>query len=278
MSYRERDGRVVLSIPHASDFIPEEIYNDVFLPVIDRTDEYEEMTEVKKSLIVSHEKYMMTDWYTDELFDSGIHSMIKAEVSRLVCDIERFTENEEMEKVGMGFCYTSSFDLTPLKSVSDEHRRFVYEHYYRPYHETLEMLVDNAIEKNGECVIVDCHSYFPLPLKYEKDNPSSRASLREEICIGSDSYHTPSSLVSFTEYFFRKAGYRVSFNTPFSGTMVPMKYWHKDRRVKSVMIEIRRDMYMKGLLNEKSPSFDTLRSLLALYEKVLDRGKITAMQ
>ena len=91
MSYRKRDGRVVLSIPHCSAFIPDDIYHSVFLPVIDTTDDWEQMTDIKKSLIVNHEKYMMTDWFTDELFDGGEYSCITGEVSRLVCDIERFT-------------------------------------------------------------------------------------------------------------------------------------------------------------------------------------------
>ena len=270
MSYRKRDGRVVLSIPHCSAFIPDDIYRNVFLPVIDTTDDWEQMTDIKKSLIVNHEKYMMTDWYTDELFDGGEYSCITAEVSRLVCDIERFTENEDMEAVGMGFCYTSSFDLTPLKRVSDEHRAFVYEHYYKPYHDKLEELVDNALEKNGECVIVDCHSYFPIPLKYEKRNPLSAGKYRAQVCIGTDDYHTSPILEAFTEDFFTQFGYTVSLNTPFSGTIVPMKYYHRDSRVKSIMIELRRDLYMKGLTKEKNERFDFLTKLLPYYEKSLD--------
>lgn len=35
-----------------------------------------------------------------------------------------------------------------------------------------------------------------------------------------------------------------SSNAPFAGTYVPLKHYHHDARVSSVMLEIRRDVYM----------------------------------
>ena len=39
-------------------------------------------------------------------------------------------------------------------------------------------------------------------------------------------------------------GYSVARNTPFSGSIVPLSVYRQDRRVSSVMIELRRDIYM----------------------------------
>lgn len=45
---------------------------------------------------------------------------------------------------------------------------------------------------------------------------------------------------------FEVSGYSCSINTPFSGSIVPLEYYKKDMRVKSIMIEINRSIYMKN--------------------------------
>jgi len=46
---------------------------------------------------------------------------------------------------------------------------------------------------------------------------------------------------SFTA--FKALGYDVAIDSPFSGTIVPLKHYHKDQRVTSVMIEVNRSLY-----------------------------------
>ena len=46
---------------------------------------------------------------------------------------------------------------------------------------------------------------------------------------------------SFTA--FKALGYDVAIDSPFSGTIVPLKHYHKDQRVASVMIEVNRSLY-----------------------------------
>ena len=48
----------------------------------------------------------MCDLYTDELFQHGAARRVVFPYSRFSCDVERFKENEPMEKFGMGFRYT----------------------------------------------------------------------------------------------------------------------------------------------------------------------------
>lgn len=65
---------------------------------------------------------------------------------------------------------------------------------------------------------------------------------RPEICIGTDPFHTaPEIQEAFFSEFSRS--FDTGFNSPFSGALVPIKHYKKDRRVHSVMIETRRDLY-----------------------------------
>jgi hypothetical protein len=38
--------------------------------------------------------------------------------------------------------------------------------------------------------------------------------------------------------------FTAEINRPFGGSIVPTRYWNVDARVRSFMIEIRRDLYM----------------------------------
>lgn len=214
---------IIINVPHSSTFIPEE----------------EKKYFVSERL--EHEILVMTDHYCDDLYDVG-YEMIRFPVSRLVCDFERFRDDsmESMSAKGMGACYVSCSDQSPLRQLSDTHREEILRKYYDTYHRSLELAVEERLGQYGECLIIDGHSFYETPLPYEYDqNPD-----RPDICIGTDDYHTPGQLTDLMCGFFEKKGYTVAVNAPFAGTMVPMKYYRKDRRVMSVMIELNRRLYM----------------------------------
>ena len=88
-------------------------------------------------------------------------------------------------------------------------------------------------------MIIDLHSYPRLKLPYE---PS--VGIRPELCIGIDNFHTPDNLVSEITSIASKYKLDTTLNTPFAGTLVPLKHYGKEPRVNSVMLEIRRDQYI----------------------------------
>lgn len=59
---------------------------------------------------------------------------------------------------------------------------------------------------------------------------------------------------------FEERGYRVMENYPFSGTLVPMKYYHSDDRLLSVMIEVNRKLYMDEETGRKNEYFEKVRT------------------
>ncbi len=113
---------------------------------------------------------------------------------------------------------------------------------YEPHHHRLTETVDRMFVDHGHCLIVDCHSFPKDPLPYEDPNLP-----RPEICLGSDSFHTPPAVLDCMRSVFEAAGFSVGINAPFAGSLVPLKHYQRDSRVSSIMIEVRRDVYIKSI-------------------------------
>ena len=245
-------SQFVLHIPHSSRFIPEK-YRKLFY-----------LTEEQ----LQEELLRMTDTYTDELFClSGVpeKNRIRFPCSRLVCDVERFRDDrvESMAKKGMGICYTSTSDCKPLKQVSADYRDdmlVLYDHH----HAMLTDAVNRVIHAYGSVILIDCHSFSSRQLPYEADGEVTERQQRPDICIGTDpGFHTPSWLSDYMLASFECLGYSVAADYPFSGTLVPMKHYHRDRRVLSVMIEINRSLYMDEKTGRKTEGFLAVREDIA---------------
>ncbi len=85
---------------------------------------------------------------------------------------------------------------------------------------------------------------------------------RPDICIGTDPFHTPAEMAEALERAFTAEGLVVSRDTPFSGTMVPLEYYRRDARVKSVMIEVRRGLYCDEETGEPNGEFERVRGMV----------------
>ncbi len=238
---------IVIHVPHASAFIPDS-ERSAFQCTLD------------------DELLKMTDHFCDELFCGSCPAVVFP-VSRLVCDPERFRDDtqESMSAVGMGAVYTRIHNGALLRTVDGESRERILRTYYDPHHKALTDAVQAALDRNGRCLIVDGHSFPTKPLPYEHDqNPH-----RPAFCIGTDPFHTPDDLMETAVRFLETLGYTTMINAPFSGTIVPMRFYQKDKRVSSVMIEINRGLYMNkdGSRNE---SFSSIRTdVQALLETVV---------
>ena len=238
---------IILHIPHASKHIP-----DKYLKYF---------TLSKKNLEI--ELLKMTDHFTDELFDisySNIHQL-KFPLSRLLVDVERFEEDElePMFKVGMGCIYEKTHDgksLKLVKGIKDE----LINKFYKTHHENFTKIVDAKLKKNNKVLIIDCHSFPKYPLPYELDQKMDRP----EICIGTDNFHTSEELKSSLSELFEKSNFTVKYNAPFKGSIVPLKFYNKEIRVQSIMIEVRRDLYMNEQSGEKNEYFVEIQNKLNL--------------
>jgi N-formylglutamate amidohydrolase len=214
---------VILHAPHGGRHIPPEHVGSYLISLA----------------ALEAEKDAMTDHFTDTLVSAvtGASAVING-MSRFAVDVERFPdESEEMNAVGMGVLYThgsrrqeirrvTAADEAPLLAFFDEYSRRFTE------------LVDSTLAVHGRAVIIDVHSYPERELPYELHGGGPRAPL----CIGSEPFHAPDAFLRAVTESFDHLESRA--NTPFAGSYVPLKHYSTDARVSSVMLEIRRDVYL----------------------------------
>lgn len=233
---------LVLHIPHSSPLIPTE--ERAHLVVDDET--------------LARELLAMTDAWTDRLVAAlrlPAHRLVFP-ISRLVVDVERFPSDvdEPMAAKGMGAVYTRLSTGERLRGDDLAERERLMDRWYRPHHAKLSDLVQRALDGNGRCLIIDVHSFPSRPLSYEPDQTPERP----EICIGTDPHHSPFATDAVASAIGKEAGFVTALDRPFAGSIVPTSYWRSDRRVRSMMVEVRRDLYMEEDTGEPSPGFDDI--------------------
>ena len=201
----------------------------------------------------------MTDHQTLALFAQGVpaQQIVRAEVSRLVVDVERFLVNEPMESRGMGAIYTLASDGTGRslrRPITEGERQALIDAWYRPHHARLAEATQRMLDRHGRALVIDAHSFSPIPLPHESDQGTDRP----DICIGTDEFHTPVALGMGFEAAFTAGGFSVRMNEPFSGALVPNKYYGIDRRVSAVMVEVNRNLYWNASSGTRNATFDEI--------------------
>ena len=199
----------------------------------------------------------MSDLYVDKFLNNKHCYKIKAEYSRIFCDVEKFKDEskEVMAKIGMGPIYTKTSKGENLLSLDDDYREMVLKKYYDAHHNKMDNLVNKILNKNKKCYIIDLHSFSEHQVKETlniKDCP--------DICIGVDDNFKDSKLNDLVVTFLTNHGYNVKINYPYSGSFVPnIAYENKNKNVKTIMIEVNRKLYMNYDYSIKEKEFDRLK-------------------
>jgi N-formylglutamate amidohydrolase len=216
----------------------------------------------------------LTDWHTGDLYAEGVppDDVVRAEISRLVVDVERFADDrlERCAAVGMGATYVRTCAGNPLRALSPARRAELLDRYYWPHHRRLDEAAAERLARFGRCVILDAHS-FPtgqLPTQVGFSAPL-------EIGIGTQAGHTSPELQALAEDFFRGHGFVVGVDIPFSGAIVPNRFFGAEPRVQSVMIEVRRDLYMDERSGERHEGFGRMQAVLTTFREELARHAAT---
>ena len=241
--------KLILHIPHSSIRIPlKEGY-------------------ILEEKILENEILKLTDWHTEDLYSSKNSESIIFEYSRIFCDPERFSDDlkEPMAKVGMGVLYEKTDDGETMRIVSNELRNKILNQYYFKHHSKLDDVVKKQLKLNNRALILDCHSFPDIPMKRSQH----KVVPRPDFNIGTDKFHTSKKLIDISVKFFKERNFILGIDQPFSGSIVPMKYYKKNKSVESIMLEINRKLYLKKGTNEKSENYRETKKVVQEYIELI---------
>jgi N-formylglutamate deformylase len=207
----------------------------------------------------------LTDHRTDDIAEAAAEQApirpwtLVNRVSRFVVDPERFPdEREEMAAAGMPAVYTRGSRGQPIRADDAAHRDALLAAYYQPWGRAAAAAVDARLAATGRAVLLDVHSYPSAALPYELHADAPRPA----VCLGTDPAHTPAWLVAAAREAFAPLG-TVGLDAPFAGTYVPLAHYGRDERVLSLMIELRRDVYLTEPDGPATAGFPRVAAALA---------------
>ena len=238
---------LLVHVPHAGTAIPDDVRAGVVL------DDAE----------LSAEVLALTDWHTDQLAvepalaTGGV--ALANRMSRLVVDVERLPDHREpMAAKGLAAVYTHTSAGAVLRRPSPALRRALLARYFHPWLDTAERLVADLLVEHQRCLVVDVHSFPARPLPYE-----DAARTRPDVCLGFEEPHVPAGLVDALEATCRDAGLTVARNEPFAGAYVPLSRHRRDARVRAVMLELNRGLYLDEATAAPGDGFAPTADLVA---------------
>jgi N-formylglutamate amidohydrolase len=126
------------------------------------------------------------------------------------------------------------------------------EDLYKPYHRTLEGLLQSTRQQFGYAVLIDCHS-MPGGVR-----PGEVAS-RPDFIIGDRFGRSCSErLTQAAIELLRDLGYTVAHNKPYAGGFITEHYGRPAVACHALQIEINRSLYVNEQSLLKLAGFDTL--------------------
>jgi len=243
-------NNIVLHIPHSSLKLP---YGFLKNAIVNKK-------------VIENFNHAITDLYTSDLFGKNKYSKVIAKYSRIYCDVEKFADDskEIMSKFGMGFVYTHINTEIKFLNPSSKYKNIIFNGYYTKHHKKLDAVVSSTLEK-GTTLLIDCHSFSRDIIMFE-----DKKNNLPDICIGFDELYNSEKLVNYIKTYFENCGYNVQFNYPYSGTIIPNKYFkEKADNLFCVMIEINKKLYLDKN-NNKNSSFKNLRNQIQNLLKELE--------
>lgn len=223
------------------------------------------------------------DAFVDQLFECAPQfgaTFLKAGAPRAFVDLNRSSDEldpaliEGVRRRGHNPRVASGLGVIPRvvangraiyqSKISQLEAKQRLDHYWYPYHNQLQQLLDEAVRHHGRAVLIDCHS---MPHEAVQGIARSGAK-RPEIVLG-DRFGAAASgdVVDRVEAAFIAAGFVVSRNAPFAGAYVTQAYGRPTRGQHAVQVEIDRAIYMDERRVVRSAHFEevqrTLRAVVA---------------
>jgi N-formylglutamate deformylase len=211
------------------------------------------------------------DLYVDELYadapDAGA-TLLCARTSRYVCDLNRSEQDVDRDTVlgatgrssPHGLIWRSTTDnraaiARPLPKSELERRL---QAYYRPYHDKLEQLVRERVERHGFVIVLSGHS-MPSRGRDGHDDPGRE---RADVVPGTRQRSTAAAaVIDAAEDVARRFQLGVAHDDPYRGGHTTVRYGRPAAGIHAIQIEINRRLYMdESTLAKKANEFKAIRS------------------
>jgi N-formylglutamate amidohydrolase len=211
------------------------------------------------------------DLYVDELYadapDAGA-TLLCARMSRYVCDLNRSEHDVDRDTVlgatgrssPHGLIWRSTTDnraaiARPLPKSELERRLGA---YYRPYHDKLDELVLDKLDRYGFVILISGHS-MPSRGRDGHDDPGRE---RADVVPGTRQRSTAAAaVIDAVEEVARRFHLGVAHDDPYRGGHTTVRYGRPAAGIHAVQIELNRRLYMdEQTLAKKTNEFRTIRS------------------
>lgn len=219
----------ILSIPHCGTDFPSEIKEHYNQDLIGQPDD--------------------TDWFLELLYDFasdlGI-TIIHANYSRWVIDLNRDPESQPLYNDGRiitaltpvtDFLGNSIYAEPTLEPNKDEVERRL-EHYYWPYYNKIQDLINSFKKDYKEVFFWDAHSIRSFV-------PTIRKEKFPELILGNNDETTADSkFIEVSLNSLKDSRFQVNHNTPFKGGHLTRYFGQPQNNVHALQLEMIKTLYM----------------------------------
>jgi len=259
------DNPILITVPHAGN-----IYPDLFIKNLKIN-----LCEVRR--IEDYQSNKILDQIDEQMAD-----IIIAQCSRAVVDLNRsrnaidhsmFTQvfehepvsEKQMIKYGLGVFPNKIFGKTILKTpLPFSYAIHMLEHYYDPFHKSLNKQIMYLNNTFGFCYHIDLHTMPSKALLNFKKEP--------DIVLG-DNFGKSCSigLINYFQNVFQENGFTVEVNNPYAGGFITRNYGNPSKGVHTIQIEINRKIYM----DENKLSLKDMNIIQKIFAKIFNNLKLS---
>jgi N-formylglutamate deformylase len=252
------EAPIIISVPHCGTSFPEEL-KDQYKPKLTKAPDD-------------------TDWFVHLLYDFaptlGI-TMISANYSRWVIDLNRDPYSKPLYTDGRiitALCPTTTFLGQKIyKDEREEVESFEVKRrvdlYYQPYHQQIELLLQQHKKKFGKVLLWDCHSIRQVVATIQKDK------FPDLILGNADGTSASPGLIETALGVLDHGDYSVQHNHPFKGGYITRHYGNPAENQHALQLEMTKVNYMDDaeLKYDKTRAGKVRGLLKKVFEKLIEQ-------
>lgn len=163
-------------------------------------------------------------------------------------------------KLGKGLIWRMMDDGTPLydRKLSVDEVRHRLETCWRPYHQALGRVLDQAHARFGRVWHINCHSMPSVAGAFATDKPGL---VHPDFVLGDrDGATSDPAFARFVADFLRPRGYDVAINDPYKGVELVREFGRPAEGRHSLQIEINRKLYMDEVSLRPTEGYGKLKN------------------